>query len=144
VIYWDTSCVAKLYTQESDTALWERHALDEEDGLVASALMRTEIAFAMEQKEARGDIFPGAARALLRNLDRDIKVGRFLIIPVGMDVLDGGCDVARECYHADPSVFVRTLDGIHLATARLLKCRQLATADARMRDAAGLLGFDLL
>lgn len=134
----------KLYTLECDSTVWEQHALDSEEGLVSSALMRTEVAFALEQKEARGDIRPQAARVLLRILDHDIGAGRFQLIPVGSDVLDEACAVGQECHRADPSLFVRTLDGIHLATARLLKCRQVATADTRMQRAAQLLGFRLL
>ena len=144
MIYWDTSCVIKLYAQESDSGVWEQRALHADDGLVASALMRTEAVYAFHQKEIRGEIKPGAAQALLDLLDGDIDAGRYLMIPLGGDVLDEACTIARECYLADPPVFTRTLDGIHLATARLLKCKHVATSDARMRVAAELLGFVLI
>lgn len=144
MIYWDTSCVIKLYAQESDSGAWEQRALDADDGLIASALMRTEAVYAFHQKEGRGEIKPGAAQALLELLDGDIDAGRYQMIPVGSDVLAEACTIARECYLADPPVFTRTLDGIHLATARLLKCKHVATSDARMRVAAELLGFVLI
>jgi predicted nucleic acid-binding protein len=144
MVYWDTSCVVKLYTQENDSGFWEKHALESDDQFVSSALMRTEMAFALEQKEARGDICSGAADELLKHLDYDIGKGRFTLIPIGSDVLSQSCGIARKCYHAKPSIFIRTLDGIHLATAKLLKCRQIAGADARMNVAADFMGFELL
>ncbi len=100
--------------------------------------------FALEQKEIRGDIMSGAARVLLQQLDYDISKGRFQLIPMGEDVLIAACDIASKCYHAKPAVFIRTIDGIHLATAQLLKCRQIATADVRMKSAAEFLGLKLL
>ncbi len=144
MIYWDTSCVIKLYAQESDSDVWEQHAVGANDGLIASALMRTEAAYAFRQKESRGEIKPGAAEALLGLLDGDIKAGRYQMIPVGGDVLAEACTIAQECYLADLPVFTRTLDGIHLATARLLKCKRVATSDVRMRVAAEFLGFALI
>ncbi len=144
MIYWDTSCVMKLYTQESDSGFWEKHALETSCDRISSALMRAEMSFAFEQKEARGEVIPGAALALMKYLDHDISMGRFQLIPIGADVLSVAGDIAAQCYHANPSIFIRTLDGIHLATAQLLKCRQIATADARMKIAADFLGFELL
>ena len=105
--------------------------------------MRTEMAFALEQKEVRGDISVGAAKALLSQFDHDINKGRFQLIPIGTDVLNMACDIAGDCYHTKPPIYIRTLDGIHLATARLLKCRYIATADVRMKTAADFLGFKL-
>ena len=143
MIYWDTSCVMKLYTQESDSEFWEKCALGNSAGRVSSALMRTEMSFAFEQKEARNEIFADAAEELNKQLDRDISKGRFQLIPIGTDVLKSAEGIANKCYHAKPAIFIRTLDGIHLATAHLLKCRRIATADARMKIAADFLGFEV-
>ena len=144
MIYWDTSCVIKLYTLESDSLEWQQRALEAEGDLVASALMRTEVCFALEQKELRGEILPGGASALLEIIDHDIDAGRFCLFPVGTDVLQEACAIATTCFRNDPPLLLRTLDGIHLATARLMKCKQVATTDKRMRDGAGLLGLGLL
>jgi uncharacterized protein len=141
VIYWDTSCVIKLYALESDSEQWELTACEGREQLVSSALMRTEGAFALEQKERRGEILPGGASALMELLDRDISAGRFNLFPVGEDVLRHAASLAGECYHAAPSIPLRTLDGIHLATAQLLKCTSIATADGRMRTGAEHLGL---
>jgi predicted nucleic acid-binding protein len=144
VIYWDTSCVIKLYTEESDSAEWQCRACAVEEPLASSAIMRAETAYALEQKEHRGEIRKNAAAALLEFLDRDIAAGRFHLFPVGEDVLCEAVAIAGMCYRASPRVPLRTLDGIHLATARLLKCTSIATADDRMRIGAKTLGLALI
>jgi predicted nucleic acid-binding protein len=53
-------------------------------------------------------------------------------------------EIAARCYRAPKPVPVRTLDGLHLATAVLPKCRAVATADRRMQAAAALLRVPLL
>ncbi|MDE0839320.1 MAG: type II toxin-antitoxin system VapC family toxin, partial [Kiritimatiellae bacterium] len=143
MIYWDTSCVIKLYTEEGDSGEWQQRACDAQEQLVSSSLMRTESAFALEQKEHRGDILCGGATALLEILDQDIAAGRFNLFPVGEDVLNEAVTIAETCYHASPVTLLRTPDGIHLATARLLRCTQIAAADDRMRTAAETLGLTL-
>jgi uncharacterized protein len=144
VIYWDTSCVLKLYTAESDSSHWQKAALEQEDDFVSSALLETEMAYALEQKERRGDIKSGGAQALRRLFYRDLKEQRFVLYPVGRDVLTLASGIAETCYHLRQPLPLRTLDGLHLATALLLKCRALATADSRMTAAAAVLSLSLL
>ena len=67
---------------------------------------------------------------------------------------DAGVTLAGEIVGASPNApredlfriteALRTLDGIHLATAQALRCDALATADRRMRAAADFLGIPLL
>jgi predicted nucleic acid-binding protein len=47
--------------------------------------------------------------------------------------------IAAAYYQNHQPVPLRTLDALHLATAMLLKCRRIVTADERMRAAATLL-----
>ncbi len=144
MIYWDTSCVLKLYTAESDSAAWQETALAVGEELAASALLEAELAFALEQKESRGELKPGGAQMILRIFRSDCRDGRFILYPVGSDVMKTAADFAMRCYRAREPIAIRTLDGLHLATARLLKCRALATADRRMRAAAAFLNLPLI
>ena len=141
MIYWDTSCVLKLYTRESDSDRWERHAGTLDGDFIASALLETEMTCALQRKEQRGEIKRGGAEAILGLFRNDVQAGRFTLCPIGADVLSHAGVLAAQCYrHAEP-VNIRTLDALHLATATLLKCRAIATADERMQAAAQLLGF---
>ena len=144
MIYWDTSCVLKLYASESDSDQWQKAALEQDDEFASSSLLETEMAYALAQKEKRGDFKPGGAQAVLRLFRRDLKDERFVLYPVGRDVLMLAAGFAESCYRARHPIPLRTLDGLHLATARLLKCRAMATADSRMKAAAAMLSLPLI
>ena len=47
------------------------------------------------------------------------------------------------CYRQQPPIPLRTLDALHLASARAAGETELVATDKRMRDAAKLLGFAL-
>ncbi len=141
MIYWDTSCVLKLYTAEEDSLLWQRKALGSDEKFVSSSILETELAYALAQKELRGEIKKGGAKALLHIFNSDILADRFSLFPVGTDVLRTAITIAAQCYRAEKPIAIRTLDGLHLATAKLLKCRSIATADLRMQAAAKLLNI---
>lgn len=48
-----------------------------------------------------------------------------------------------QCYQQTPPIPLRTLDALHLATARVAGETEIVATDKRMRDAAKLLGFTL-
>ena len=144
MIYWDTSCAIKLYTEESDSALWQSIAVNSLTDRVSSALLEVELAFALTQKELRGEVAPGGANALLRIFRHDIKVGRFLLFPLGSDVIRRATVLAGEAAACRPACSLRTLDGLHLATAAILRCKGIATTDVRMKAGAHLLGFPVV
>ena len=144
MIYWDTSCVLKLYARESDSEAWQEHALACRDDLVASALLEAELAYALTRKERSGAIQPQAAERLLSMFRGDVEKGRFTLYPIGTDVLRTAIEIAIQCAKSAKTPTVRTLDGIHLATAQLLRCKAMATADQRMRAAARILKIPLV
>ena len=143
MIYWDTSCVLKLYAPENDSGQWASYALDADDEFASSTLLETEMVCALWQKELRGEIVAGAASKLCALFRSDISSGRFTLYPVGSDVRELAEELAAACYAAADPVPLRTLDVLHLATARLIKSRVLATTDRRMRAAAAVCGIAL-
>ncbi|GAB4170847.1 MAG: hypothetical protein Fur0032_09920 [Terrimicrobiaceae bacterium] len=68
-------------------------------------------------------------------------MGRFTLLPFGKDVETRSRRIAAICYSSSPVVPLRTLDGLHLASAQLSACREVLTGDSRMRSAALLLGM---
>ncbi|MDA0577079.1 MAG: type II toxin-antitoxin system VapC family toxin [Verrucomicrobia bacterium] len=139
MIYWDTSCVLKLYTAESDSSIWQDLAINAGEPLTASALIEAELAFAFFQKEARGDLVAGGAGKLIKAFRRDVTTGRVHLCPVGADVITRAADIAAACHRTRPITALRTLDGLHLATAALLHCTAIATTDHRLQTAAAIL-----
>jgi len=142
--YWDTGCVVKLYVQEPASAACQGLAARFEGPLVSSELLLAEFCYALWRKEACGELRPGATGALGAKLAQDIAMGRLSLLPVGLDVLAEAMDVARLCYTAGPSVRLRTLDGIHLATARLARCPRIVTTDRLMVQAAPCCGLTVV
>jgi predicted nucleic acid-binding protein len=51
--------------------------------------------------------------------------------------------VIAACYRRNPALPIRTLDALHLASARVSGQTELVGTDKRLRDAARLLGFSL-
>ena len=51
--------------------------------------------------------------------------------------------VIAACYRRNPPLPIRTLDALHLASARVSGQTELVGTDKRLRDAAKLLGFSL-
>jgi predicted nucleic acid-binding protein len=142
VIYWDTSCVIKLYTQESDSLHWQKLAVAETGKRVASSLLEVELAFALRQKELRMEVTSGGTAALIRLFRHDVNAGRFTLFPLGADVIHRATLLADEA--ASTACGLRTLDGLHLATAAILRCSGIATTDTHMRAGAQMLGIPLV
>jgi predicted nucleic acid-binding protein len=141
VIYWDTSCVVKLYAAEPDSERLLALAVETDGSACCSAVLTAELFYALSQKELRQEIKPAAAGVLFSAYERDVESGRFVLLPVGQDVLADAIEVAKACSKLTPPIPVRTLDGIHLATARLLRVSRMVTTAARMRAAARQLGI---
>jgi predicted nucleic acid-binding protein len=138
--YWDTSCVLKLYCEEKDSAGYLRRIAGSPDPVCSSVLLAAELAFAFHQKEHRGEIREGASTILYEKFLGDVDSGRFLLIPMGDDVRKEARRIAGVCYGVDPPILLRTLDGLHLASATLAGCREILTTDDRMQKATRLLG----
>jgi len=141
--YWDTSCVLKLYCRETDSRLYLGRIDVATEPILSSVVTVSELAFAFHQKELRGEIGTGAAPLLFEKFSNDVRLGRFALLPFGEDVQEEARRIASLCYACDPVVPLRTMDGLHLATARLAGCNEVLSTDSRMRQAAGLLGMKL-
>ncbi|TVP81860.1 MAG: PIN domain-containing protein [Puniceicoccaceae bacterium] len=139
--YWDSSCLLKLYCKESDSEIFRNKIATSIEPPVTSALARTELCYAFQQKATRGETGHRPAEALFHWLQEDIRKGRIQLFPVGSDVLERAEEIASQCYAANEAIFLRTLDGIHLATAQLTKSRTIISTDDRMNTAAQLLGM---
>lgn len=141
MIYWDTSCVLKLYAPEGDSRAYIVFA-SRVGPLRTSDLTKTELFYALLRKEAAGDIARGFAELAFAKFLDDESKGRFVFYPIGRDVRAEAEKVASTCYGAaHDSVAIRTLDGLHLATAVVAKLREVATTDERMLRALPLLGL---
>jgi len=122
--YADTSAVIKLLVEETDSnafaAFYDAHS---EAEWVSSALLRIEVMRAVAR--ARPALLPAARDMLLA----------FSYLAIDGDVVEGAMN--------EPDRSLRSLDAIHLATARILapELDALVTYDDRLRKASSDAGL---
>lgn len=141
--YWDTSTLVKLYAKEPDSALLEVQALSGPAGSVTSRIALYEARATFQRKEAEGTLQPGAAQRLYNELLRDVAAGEVRLVELGAGLEREYGQVLTVCYQQNPRIPLRTLDALHLASARVAGETELVATDRRMRDAAKALGFSL-
>ena len=139
--YWDTSTLVKLYAKEPDSALFEAQAMSAAAMALASPLYEARATF--QRKEAEGILQPGAAQKLYSELLQDVGAGEVRLVELGPDVEREYGQVLTLCYQQNPRIPLRTLDALHLASARVAGETELVATDKRMRDAAKALRFSL-
>jgi predicted nucleic acid-binding protein len=124
-LYLDSSALVKLVRRESESVAL-RHFLGRfpDDGRATSSLARVEV--------VRSVAFAG--RRALSQANR--LLGRLIYIDLDRAVLDDAATLL-------PATPLRSLDAIHIASARVLgtDLRAIVTYDQRMRDAATALGL---
>jgi|ERR1017187_3703019 predicted nucleic acid-binding protein len=141
--YWDTSTLVKLYAKEPNSAAFEAHVLSASVGTVTSRIAIYEARATFRRKEAEGILQSEAAQTLYNELLQDVATGEVRLIELGADIERAYGQVLTLCYQHSPMIPLRTLDALHLASARADGQTELVATDRRMRDAAKLLGFSL-
>ena len=141
--YWDTSTLVKLYAKEPDSAAFEAQALSAPVGTVTSRIAIYEARATFQRKEAEGILQPGTAQKLYHELLQDVAAGEMRLVELGADVERAYGQVLTLCYQHTPTIPLRTLDALHLASARADGQTELVATDKRIRDVAKLLGFSL-
>ena len=139
--YWDTSCLLKLYTPEEDSERLTALAEAETGPLHTSVLAEVELAFALARKETLGALRRGGAQHLIHAFRHDVALGRLQLAPLDQAARDKAIELAQTCALSTPPLALRTLDGLHLATAATIRARIIYTSDLRLRAAAVAFGF---
>lgn len=142
--YWDTSCVLPLYIPESGSAELSELAGSQSEPLTSSQILGFEFLFAVHARVAREEIPRGFASKVQRKFLSDLNAGRFLLIPLGEGMFDQVTQMTISLTKHSPVLELRTLDGIHLATAQKLGSEEVVTNDKRMKKAAQTLGMGVL
>ncbi len=144
-VYWDTCCLLKLYCRESDSGRFQEYLIEAEEPPATSSLTKSELFFAFQQKEMRGELADSiGADVCFRDLEQDLEIGRIQLVPFGEDVEAEARRIATLCYQDASPIALRTLDGLHLATASLIRARKIVSTDARMNAAAQRIGLGTL
>jgi predicted nucleic acid-binding protein len=139
--YWDTSCILPLYIPEPDSAALAELAGSADGPITSSQILAFEFLFAVQARVSRRQIPKEFAAKVQRKFLADVDAGRFLIIPLGEDLLPPAAEMSANLARNARGLELRTLDGIHLATALHLGAEEIVTGDKRMRKAAEALGL---
>jgi predicted nucleic acid-binding protein len=140
--YWDTSCLIKLYTPERDSAAFHAH-LASGGKCVTCDIAPLEFWATVRRKESEGMLAPGEAQKVQTTLKSDIASG-----VIEMTICDAAVrakfhSFVDQCHAAQPPIFIRTNDALHLAAASVVGETEVVTTDKRLREAALALGLKI-
>lgn len=138
-MYLDTSVLVTLYTHEPDSARCEE-IVSNAPGVVISELAVAELFGALLAKEKNGQLAAAARVRIFEHVRSSIAENEIHVVPLDRHVIEGALDLMQRVY---PSVLLRTLDAIQLASYLNVDAGPLFTRDQRMQEAARLLGVPL-
>lgn len=138
--YWDTSALAKLYLQESDSSVFRSRAMRDAP-LYTAHLTRHELRTVFLRRESEGVIQSGGAALLFQDFEADIAAGRILVQTETSAVQREFVRVLEQCFFVTPTVFIRTNDALHIASARVIQQGDFVTADNKQKAAAAHVGL---
>jgi predicted nucleic acid-binding protein len=137
-MYIDTSVAVKLYTHEADSDACE--AVVDGADLVSSELLYCEFRSALFAKERLRMISAQARDRVWEAFEQSLAERVLQLIPLDGAVVREAADILGQVH---PTVALRTLDALHLATYLSIEAGPLFTKDKRMRNAAGQLNLTL-
>jgi predicted nucleic acid-binding protein len=148
--YWDTSALVKLFVKEADSIAFEQHllaltspALIVPSPPVISRIGIYEIHAVFHRKESEGALPTEGAEILYKRITQDVAAGKIAVVDINSDIEQEYRRILISCFQNKPAMPMRTLDAIHLATARFASESEIVATDKRLRDAAKMLGFSL-
>lgn len=138
MVYLDTSALLKRYIPERNSEAFDEYFADHAPASISRPGL-VEIRCALARKVRNRQISENRENAAVEEVRTDIQDGVLIVHP------------ARDEYFAEAfhligrlgDVPLRSLDALHLTIALSLNARELATADAVMRDAAQVLGISV-
>lgn len=136
--YIDTSALLKRYVPEANSAAFDAYFIDHAPASI-SRLGLVEIRCALARKRRNSEISKEQEDAAMEEVRTDIQDGVLLVQPGS----DAHFVEAFHLINQLSEVPLRSLDALHIAIARSLAVRELATADTVMRQAAQALGMDV-
>lgn len=137
-VYLDTAILVKLLVREPDSAYYA--TLVDRRIVWSSTVLVTECYSALLRKEREGSITAGHRRAAWRQVEADVAAARIALVPVERELLERANAILESTH---PSVALRSLDAIHVASAEACRSWPLCSNDARVRAAASSLGMQL-
>ena len=131
-MYLDTAILVKLVVPEPDSAFYGK-LVDGEGEVWSSEVFVTEGFAALLRKEREGSIDRARRRSAWRQLGAYMAEGSLRLVPLTRILLGRASRILESCH---PSVPLRSLDAIHLASFEECRSGPLVTNDKVLRAAA--------
>lgn len=135
-LYLDTSALAKIYVQESNSDALDA-ALTGRRDLLISELAFTELTSALARRLREGQVDATVGRRIYQQLLRDVRAGEYRLLDLTSATHR---EAERLLLTLGRHVPLRAADSLHLAAAALADARALVTYDRQMHAAALALG----
>lgn len=141
--YIDSSALVAVYIPERFSKA-ARSAVRSARQVPFTALHRLEVPNAFELLVGRGAITRDEKRAIDRQLQDDLEAGRLAAVSIDLDRVFADATELSRLHTA--TFYARSLDLLHVATARLMACTVFVSADDRqlaVAKASGLKTIDI-
>lgn len=136
--YFDSALVAKFYLNEPGRDA-VRHLAARAGVVVTSGIAVAEVSAAFHRKFREGAVTPGAFRALQGQFEHDIEAGLWTCIGPTEALLAEARDLFAGLAR---SVYLRSLDALHLVTAKSERFQRVYTNDQHLLRACGHVGLE--
>jgi predicted nucleic acid-binding protein len=133
MIYFDSTILVKLHTSESDSARLLEFVLEKDEALATSITCRMEVVAALHRKYREGAISKLGMMKAHDQFIRDMETGRIVSIAFSHYIVDS---VERAFLKLPATIFLRTGDAIHLATAAEAGFKEIYSNDKHLLAAA--------
>ncbi len=137
-MYLDSSVMVKLFAPEPDSEFFME--LTDGENISSSILAYTEVYSALLAKERARALTPAQRRRAWDSFENNLQNETIELAPFHQALFKKANRIMEQC---SPTVALRSLDALHLATCDQLQDWPLSTTDVRMRQAAELLRFPL-
>lgn len=134
----DTSFIASLYAEESHSAEADRR-MSPGTSVLITPLNRAELAHAFSFQVFRARITELRTRTLWQQFEQDCRQGIWLEVDLPENAWENCIDLARRY---GPTLGIRTLDSLHVASALELGAEKFWTFDERQARLAAAVGLD--
>jgi predicted nucleic acid-binding protein len=136
--YFDSALIAKFYLNEPGREIIR--ALAKSAGIVVtSGIAVAEVSAAFHREFREGAVDQDAFKALQGQFQHDLGIGLWRLIGPTEALLE---EVRSLFSRLDKSVFLRSLDGLHLVTAKAERFARIYTNDRHLLAACPSLGLE--
>lgn len=138
-MYLDSCVIVKLVSHEPDSEAY--HGIVTGQAVVTSELAVAEVRSALFAKERAGRISHSWRLAGWRLFQQKVHSEEIFLLSLDRRIVERAGAVIEQCH---PTVALRTLDAIHVATAELHGGGPMCSSDQRVCEAANFIGLALV